>query len=242
VKEVETIYAAASFFSKAAKTYLQVFKYSGPYNFTDDFSYEVGALVPYAYRYVKESPIEEMAQVVPPFTRDEMRDLREAFCPEPKQQNVFYARRYGLDCWDFIPNDEYKLYAALFMRGQLAGIPWGRVVLENKTIRAAYKGKHVDKTILKDYNDKNRVGYPLENAFPEYDEMSIRTRGDTEAGLPFSKGRTYISRAGFSKDRSKALVYVDHIAGPRSGVGYFVTLDKKSGEWQVVGSEVANIH
>jgi hypothetical protein len=83
-KEMETIYAAEPFFSKTAKTYLQGFKYSGPYNFTDDFSYGVGALVPYAYRYVKESPIGEMTQVVPSFTRDEIRDLREAFCPEPK--------------------------------------------------------------------------------------------------------------------------------------------------------------
>jgi hypothetical protein len=124
----------------------------------------------------------------------------------------------------------------------LAGIPWGRVVLENKTIRAAYKGKHVDKTILKDFDDKNRVGYPLENAFPEYGEVSIRTRGDKEAALPFSKGRTYISRAGFSKDRSRALVYVDHIAGPRSGVSYFVTLEKKTGEWQIAGSELANMY
>ena len=239
---MKTLYTSEPFFSKSAKIYLQVFKYSGPYNFTDDFSYAIGALVPYAYRYVKESPIAEMTQVVPPFTRDEIRDLREAFCPESNPTNLFFARRYGLDCWDFIPNDEYELYTALFKRGQLPGIPWGRVALENKTIRAAYKGKHVDKTILKDYNDKNRIGYLLEDAFPEYDEVSISTRGDKEAAVPFSTGRASVSRAGFSTDRSKALVYVNYIAGPRSGVGYFVTLDKKNGEWRVVGSEVANIH
>jgi hypothetical protein len=241
-EELATIYAAESFFRKDAKIYLQVFKYSGPYNFKEDFSYEASALVPYAYRYVNESPIAEMTQVVPSFTRDEMRDLREAFCPESNLRTVIFARRYGLDCWDYIPTDEYEVYAALFRSGQLAGIPKGRVVLENTTIRAAYTGKRVDKTILKDYDGKNRVGYPLENALPENDQVSIRSRGDTEAAVPFSQGRTSLSRAGFSKDRSRALVCVDHIArgGPR--VRYFVTLEKKSGEWQVVGSEVANIH
>jgi Uncharacterized protein conserved in bacteria (DUF2330) len=240
-KEVESIYASEPFFGKTAKTYLQVFKYSGPYNFADDFSYAVGALVPYAYRYVKEGPIAEMTQVVPPFAKDEVRDLREAFCLESNPRNVFSVRRYGLDCWDYIPNDEYEAYAALFKKGSLAGIPWGRVVLENKTIRATYKGKKVDKTILKDYHDKNRVGYPVEDAFPDYDEVSISPRGDTEAAVPSSKGRTSVSRAGFNQDRSKALVYVNHIAGPRSGVSYFVTLEKKSGEWQVAGFEAAKI-
>ena len=51
--------------------------------------------------------------------------------------------------------------------------------------------------------------------------------------FPVAQGRTYVSRVGFNQDRSMALVHVDHIAGPRSGVAYYMTLEKKGGVWTI---------
>jgi len=47
---------------------------------------------------------------------------------------------------------------------------------------------------------------------------------------------------GFDKNRSTALVYVDHIAGPRAGAAYYVTLQKKDGEWVVTNSVIEAIY
>ena len=74
-----------------------------------------------------------------------------------------------LNCGNFIPNDEYEVYAALFRKGQLNGIPSRDIVIEANTVRKQYKGKNIDKsiddTIVKHFNENNRVAYPLENAF-----------------------------------------------------------------------------
>ena len=237
--ELTTLYPDASFFGRSAKSYLQVVKYSGAYHFKDDFTYPVGKLVPYAYRdsmgnrFTGES-------FDPPLTGDERRDLREAFCPPGLSKPVYEIYGRNLDCWSFIPNDEYDVYAAAFRQGTLPGIPAADVVLEKTTLRKEYGGGKVDPIIAKDFNDKNRAGYELENAFPPDAKPAIKIRDDRKEGSTLGIGRTYIARAGFNKERTRALLYVAHVESrPRSLAGYFVTLEKKGKEWIIAGSELA---
>jgi hypothetical protein len=238
--ELTALYPDASFFHGSAKIYLQVVKYSGAYDFKDDFTYSVEKLVPYAYRHAQRDPIHD-AHFTPPLTRDERRDMREAVCPPVHSKpgfNVYLAS--VLDCWSFIPNDEYDVYAALFRQGKLPGIPAEDVVLEKTTLRKEYGGGKADAAMAKDFNDKNRAGYDLENAFPPDGRAAIKIRDDRKEGSTLGIGRTYISRAGFNKERTRALLYVAHVESrPRSLVGYFVVLEKKGKEWSMAGSELA---
>lgn len=237
-EEVEAVYRSkpSPFFTGAAKIYLQVFRYSGPYNFRGDFTYDISKLVPYAYRYVSGDPVRGTTKFWPPFTAGEKRDFREAFCSGSGLKNFFFLQRYNLDCWGFIPNDEYAVYVALFRKQELPGIPWGRVVLEDTTVRKEYKGRDIDPVLQKAFNDKNKVGYPLEHVFPQNDKEKVWLRGDGDA--PPLTGKTYISRVGFSKDGSRALVYVEHVGGSKTGVGYFTTLRKQGRDWRIVGFEL----
>lgn len=239
-EELTSMYPDASFFSRSAKIYLQVVKYSGTYDFKDDFTYPVGKLVPYAYRHNHRDPIYD-APFTPPLPRDERRDMREAVCPPARSKPGFNAYlASALNCWSFIPNDEYEVYSALFRQGKLPGIPASDVVLEKTTLRKEYRGGKVDAAMAKDFNDANRAGYDLENAFPPDGRATIKIRDDGESASTLGIGRTYLSRAGFNKERTRALLYVAHVESrPRSLVGYFVVLEKKGDEWSVAGSELA---
>lgn len=241
-KEIDAVCPSGPFFGKTRKIYLQVLQYKGPYGFKDDLSYNMGKLVPYAHKHKVQDRFGMANEFVPPFTGDELRDLRERFCPESDPKYIYDIIDYRLDCGNFIPEDEYEVYAALFKKEGLSGIPSGRVVLDNKTVRKELKGRKINKIMLDDFNKKNKASYPLENAFPAGDKLVIELRGDGEAGNVFQKGSTGISRAGFNRDRTRALVYVEHITSPRSGVGYFVRLEKKSGEWEIEGAELGIIY
>lgn len=237
--DVTALYPGSSFFSRSAKIYLQVVRYSGAYDFKDDFTYPMGKLVPYAYRdaignrFTGES-------FGPSLTGDERRDLREVFCPPGRSKPVYDVYGSSLDCLSFIPNDEYEVYAALFRQGNLPGIPASDVVLEKTTLRKEYRGGKVDPIIAKDFNDRNKTGYDLENAFPPDGRATIKIRDDGESASTLGIGRTYLSRAGFNKERTRALLYVARVESrPRSLAGYFVTLEKKGKEWRVTGSELA---
>ena len=173
-------------------------------------------------------------------TGDERRDLREAFCPPGLSKPVYEIYGRSLDCWSFIPNDEYEVYAAAFKQGTLPGIPAADVVLEKTTLRKEYGGGKVDPIIAKDFNDKNRAGYELESAFPPEAKPALKIRDDRKEGSTLGIGRTHISRAGFNKERTRALLYVAHVESrPRSLVSYFVTLEKKGDEWIIAGTEPA---
>ncbi len=246
-REIGRIYEDVSFFGKTAKTYVQALTYSGGYDFRGDFTYDVNSLVPYAYRHFRYHPIPDMARFEPPLTGGELHDYQQAFClqTDPAKDRV-YVDRAALNCWSFIPDDEYAVFAAVFRTSMLSGIPRRNVVLEPKTTESQYKGKNIDATIdrgiVGDFNEKNRVSYPLDNAFPQDEKLKITVKGDTEAPPPLpGSGRTWISRAGFNKERTRALVYVSHVAGPRAGVGYFVTVEKENGEWAVTGSHLGII-
>ncbi len=244
--ELEAIYGfeARPFFSGASRIYLQVLRYSGPYEFKHDFTYPPAKLTPYAYRYKQASipswllhhgsGMDQVIKFIPPLTADEKRDMREAFCRGSSQENVLTAQKYGLDCWNFIPNVEYRVYAALFKSKALKGIPSAHVVLADKTVGKTCRWGKIDPALLEDFNRKNRVGYPLEHALPRDDRASVLLTGDAEARA--SKGQTSVSRVGFNPDETRAMVYVEHTTWPNKAVGYFVVLAKKNGEWRIVFS------
>lgn len=200
-EEIGTVYPEPSFFAGREKLYIQTFKYSGPYNFKDDFTYAVAKLVPYAYRFTNPDPFHDV-RFTPPLTNDERRDMREWFCTRD-QKLGFLTYGNALDCQSFIPNDEYDVLAAVFREGRLPGIPRGDTVIEKNTLRKQHKKGNVDQTLVNDFNGKNSVAYPLESAFPADMKAAITIRDDKDDALALKKGRTFISRAGFNKDRTR---------------------------------------
>ncbi len=244
-EDVAAVYGPQPFFGTSAPIYLQVFRYRGPYDFKDDFTYDVKKLVPYAYRHFRHHPIPDMARFEPPLTRGELRDYQEAFClqNDPTKDRI-YIDKAALQCAGFIPNDEYEVYTALFRDRRLSGIPAVNVLLQAETTTFQHKEGNTDTStqegIVKDFNDNNRVPFKLEQeAFPSDGKTEITLRTGKEPPSPFNKGRTWVSRAGFNSARTKAMVYVSHVAGPRMGVGYVVALEKKNGQWTIVGSHIA---
>lgn len=236
--DVQAIYPDRGFFGPGSRIYMQVLRYRGQYRFKDDFIYDVGRLTPYAYRYESDTRFGAAKEFTPAFTGEERRDLREFFCPKSGDpQYIFRITDYRLDCWNFIPGEEYDVYAALF-RGGLGGIPSGRVELEKSTTAKQLRGNRikVDKYLAADFNGKNKVSCTLENAFPDDGLPTVRIRDGRSDEIARAQGRTFVSRVGFSRDGTLALVHVDHIAGPRSGVAYFVLLGKKGGRWEITDS------
>ncbi len=243
--EAGTLYSDSGFFGQRSKIYMQVLRYKGPYNFKDDFTYDIARLVPYAHRFQSGGWRGMAKEFSPPFTAEEIRDLREVFCPKSGDpQYIFQITDLRLDCWDFVPAEEYEVYAALFRGRVPSGIPHGWVELQKATGIKELRSKKIstDKALLKDFNDKNRISYSLENAFPDDGVRRITIADDRAGVLPSTRGKTCVSRVGFDKNRSTALVYVDHIAGPRAGAAYYVTLQKKDGEWVVTNSVIEAIY
>jgi hypothetical protein len=119
-----------------------------------------------------------------------------------KPVNLVYGS--SLDCWSFIPNDEYEVYAAAFRERKLPGIPAADVVLEKATLRKEYRGGKVDPAIAKDFNEKNGIGYDLENAFPPDAKPAIKIRDDGREARRSGSGARTFSRAGFNKERTQA--------------------------------------
>jgi hypothetical protein len=73
-------------------------------------------------------------------------------------------------------------------------------------------------------------------------KLHIKVRNKTgESFGPFDSGRTYVSRVGFNRDKTQALVYVQHVAGPEMGIGHYVFLDKTDGKWVIAGSGIGRI-
>lgn len=238
-RELGPIGFSAGFFSPASKVYMQVLRYKGAYAFKDDLTYDIGKLKPHAYRF-ESTRWRGEKEFTPEFTRDEVRDLREFFCPKSGDPGYMFAIiDHNLDCWSFIPNDEYEIYSVVF-KDAPSGVPRRNVVLEKMTARKELKGRKLklDQALVKDFNDKNKLSLPLENGFPDDGGPGILLaddKGKRESALAGS-GKTHVSRVGFNRDRSVALVHVDHIAGPRSGVAYYITLHKKDGAWAIADS------
>ena len=233
-RELRPAGLSTGFFGPGSKIYMQVLRYKGAYMFKDDLTYDIGKLKPFGYRF-ESTQWQGEKEFTPEFTQGEIRDLKEFFCPKSGDLNyMFDARNYDLDCWNFIPNEEYEIYSAVF-KDPPSGIPGRNVIIEKMTSKTELKGPKIklDKALVKDFNDKNKISQPLENAFPDDNVPTISLAGNGAENFPPGRGKTYVSRVGFNPDRSKALVHVDHIAGPRSGAAYYITLQKKAGSWVV---------
>ncbi|RJQ45966.1 MAG: hypothetical protein C4538_07575 [Nitrospiraceae bacterium] len=148
---------------------------------------------------------------------------------------------------DVIEEEEYEVYVSVFSSGKLDGIPDDYVVLEKETIKEQINKeswKNIDSAMIDDFNSRNDMRYQLEDKFPSsgHARLNIQVREQKDMRMsPFDTGRTYVSRAGFNKDRTEALVYVQHVATPESGIGHYVFLHKGSGKWTISGSSVGKI-
>lgn len=175
-----------------------------------------------------------------------------SYAAEKKEQATEYSESSAsIKTISDIKPDEYQVYAAVFASGKLDGMPFGYVVLEKETRKEKIhkdNWKDVDGFMLDDFNKKNEREYPLEDKFQKYKSPSahkslnieVRDQRDKRLG-PFDMGRTSVSRVGFNKNKTKALVYVQHIADPEMGVGYYVLLDKVGGIWVITGSGIGRM-
>lgn len=152
---------------------------------------------------------------------------------------------------DVIEDEEYEVYVSVFSSGKLDGIPDDYVVLEKETLKEQANKeawKDIDASMIDDFNRRNKMKYQLEDRFPGHKSSSghadlnieVRQQKETRLG-PFDTGRTYVSRVGFNKGRTEALVYVQHVATPESGIGHYVFLHKDSGQWTISGSSIGKI-
>ncbi|MBC7363601.1 MAG: hypothetical protein H5U07_03520, partial [Candidatus Aminicenantes bacterium] len=257
-EEVEALLPeAGGFFKPGQKIYLQVLSYFGSYNFKDDLKWDISKLPRYAYKLSAEFPYGRSGNQKS--NEDEIKDYLQAKCEEDPQflekgqillddYIMGYIVSSGCSCKDFVHSEEFKVYAAVFNLPQLSsvkleGLPEGFVLLEDQTInRTIEKLKGVDKDLLEDYNSKNKKRYRLSEFLPEGFEnlLSIRKSGKGEESRKpeergetrlLSRGRTYVSRVGFNRSRSAAMVFVSHVADPEMGVGYLVYLEKVNGTW-----------
>lgn len=156
-----------------------------------------------------------------------------------------------VDSIDIIEPEEYEVYIAVFDAKKLDGIPFSYVVLEQKTLKEKIRKenwKDIDSFLIDDFNRKNKREHVLEDKFPKYKSLSghrnlnieVRSKTDKSFG-PFDMGKTYVSRVGFNRNKTQALVYVQHVAGPEMGVGHYVLLDKLGGKWAIAGSGIGRI-
>ncbi|MDA8325354.1 MAG: hypothetical protein M0033_03965 [Nitrospiraceae bacterium] len=85
--------------------------------------------------------------------------------------------------------------------------------------------------MIEDFNRKNEKSAGLEDRSPGNNSIT----GDSGLHIqirrlsPFDTGRTAVSRVGFNRDKTKAIVYVKHAATPDSGVGITFSLIMQAG-------------
>lgn len=251
---------ASGFFKAGQKIYLQILSYFGSYRFKDDLIWDISSLPRYTNKIRLDTSYGlNYAQKI---SQDEIKDYLQAKCDEDpqflKEKRAFlddyilgYLVSSGCSCQDFVHPEEFRVYAAVFNPPGLSsvwldGLPHSFVVLEDQTSsRTVDKIKGLDRELLDDYNSKNKKSCRLSEFLPESFEshLSLRTsepdqrpvaNGMDSETISMSPGRTYVSRVGFNKSRTTALVFVSHLADPEMGVGYLILLEKNRGVWNPV--------
>ncbi len=171
-----------------------------------------------------------------------------SYAAEQKKQTAEYSESsVTIKTVSEIEPEEYEVYAAVLAAEKLFG-PLFRngVVLEQWTVKkkiAEDRWKGIDGFMIADFNKKNGKRHFLENKFPSPSDpgkFSIRVRPEKDKNGLHSllyTGRTYVSRTGFNKEKTKAMVYVEHIPLPKKGFGYIVLLDKAGGQWMIAETE-----
>jgi len=100
----------------------------------------------------------------------------------------------------------------------------------------------------RDFNRKNQQAYRLDEKrllplVPSARHVTLVTPGNYVIegnSMPLAAGTTFLSRPGFNKDRTKAMVQINHVADPEMGVGYRVYLQKSpvKGTWIITDLEL----
>ncbi len=107
-------------------------------------------------------------------------------------------------------------------------------------LKANLKGLQ-DETI-QNYIIRNKTTMTLENKFrcemkiilvKESKIKKILKKGwsNFKKKYPYSSGFIFLSRVGFNKDKTQALIYVGELWGPLAGVGYYILYNLENGEW-----------
>lgn len=127
---------------------------------------------------------------------------------------------------------------------RLDGITGNNYSLSCFTIGRTKTDKDSDQEMIMDYNHRNGQVYRLDEErlipfIPDGGKVILVDPGEArilESGILPAIETTYISRPGFNQDLTKALVQINHVAGPEMGVGYQVYLEKSSstGEWMII--------
>lgn len=147
-------------------------------------------------------------------------------------------------------SDEYSVYSDLINSKYIGG-GVGLMVVEDQTnaeSSAFGQLRGVDGELIEDYQAKNKMAYRLDRLFDlrvgyelisEEDARDI-IESDPEVGwdtfystYPDSQGMLSLSRAGFNKNRTQALVYACNHAGANAIEGNYYLLTKNGDAWVV---------
>jgi len=99
-----------------------------------------------------------------------------------------------------------------------------------------------------DFNRKNQQAYRLDEKrllplVARAGHVTLVTPGNSvmeSNSMPLAAGTTFLSRPGFNKGRTKAMVQINHVADPEMGLGYRVYLQKSpvNGTWIITDLEL----
>ena len=153
--------------------------------------------------------------------------------------------------------NSYEIYSIL-LRTEMAGwnitgtgwaikqetqtFPHDGQITFNVCVQPPQDQESIYRPVFDDYVAKNRKVFVLERKFdlPQYalvgpaDLKAIEQRSRVADGFPFNAPVIFhVSAVGFSRDRTRALVYVGHHCGSLCGGGTYHLLCKKDGRWQV---------
>lgn len=144
---------------------------------------------------------------------------------------------------------------------RLTGFHGNSYTIQDETITAALRTE-TDRFMAEDYKAKNTETCKIDGAkllklVPQgksltltsaeenrkiFAEGSGKGKGwdEIRKKRPLSGGITYLSRPGFNRDRTQAVVEARHQADYEMGVGYRVYLgkSKKTGQWIITGADV----
>jgi hypothetical protein len=130
----------------------------------------------------------------------------------------------------------------------LNGIPSDFFNLSRQTTTRSLRDLGLDRTMVDDFNRKNATDYQIDP-----DKFAAVTPKGSGVTLITPKrfsmddkprrtgpGTTYISRPGFNKARTVAVLEVAHVADPEMGIGYQVILKKshQDGSWSIADAIV----
>ena len=165
--------------------------------------------------------------------------------------------------------EEYAVFAALLFPGEdiastkkpgpdarparLDSITAKYYRLSCFTVQGMIKtGKASDQEMTDDYNRKNSQVYQLDKEMllpliPEGGHVVLNDPDEIKSvkeGIVASSEITSISRPGFNKDKTRAIVQINHVAGPEMGVGYLVYMEKSvsTGTWMIVSFDLNRMY